>query len=206
LTEIRYEVYPLRIGDRADGARYAPVFHQRLLASEFWLRVPAEVQGYAMRLWFAALTQDPAGALPDDDAVLAALAGLGRDVAAWRALRAAGALYGWRVCGVEDAEGEPAGERLWHPVVAEMAQMMVGAVCDRPERAAAATARKRLSRVVAHLEGLRLAVGAAERRALPGQVLDWLDSVELDIRRANVVRALDQLGVRYMAGIEGGRR
>lgn len=63
----------------------------------------------AVLLWCAAWHQLPAGSLPDDDKVLAQLAGFGRVVKEWRKCRA-GALRNWIKC---------ADERLYHPVVAE---------------------------------------------------------------------------------------
>ena len=55
--------------------------------------------------------QEPAASLPDDDVELAKLAGFGRMVSAWLAVKE-GALYGWVKC----SDG-----RLYHPVVAEKA-------------------------------------------------------------------------------------
>lgn len=64
---------------------------------------------YAVLLWAAAWHQLPAGSLPDNDAALMRLAGLGRDARTWRRHREA-ALRGFRLC----SDG-----RLYHPVIAE---------------------------------------------------------------------------------------
>lgn len=64
---------------------------------------------YAVLLWCAAWHQLPAGSLPDNDAVLARLCGLGRDLRSFRKHRS-DALRGFVRC----SDG-----RLYHPVVAE---------------------------------------------------------------------------------------
>lgn len=75
------------------------------------LAEPEEVLA-AILLWAASWHQIPAASLPDDDRVLASLAGYGpRAVPAWRKVRA-GALRGFVKC----ADG-----RLYHPLVAQKA-------------------------------------------------------------------------------------
>lgn len=69
----------------------------------------AEVFRSALALWCVAWHQIPAGSLPDDDDELVHMAGLGRDLKAWRKIKA-GALRGW--CRFSDG-------RLYHPVVSE---------------------------------------------------------------------------------------
>ena len=71
----------------------------------------AEIFRSAVLLWCVAWHQIPAGSLPNDDAELCRLVGLGRDLKTWRKIRA-GVLRGWR----EFADG-----RLYHKVVAEKA-------------------------------------------------------------------------------------
>ncbi|WP_328820683.1 DUF1376 domain-containing protein [Permianibacter fluminis] len=65
----------------------------------------------AVLLWCASWHQVPAASLPDDDVVLAKLAGYGRVVKEWLTVRE-GALRGWIRC----SDG-----RLYHPVIAEKA-------------------------------------------------------------------------------------
>ena len=65
----------------------------------------------AVLLWCASWHQVPAASIPDDDIVLAQLAGFGRVVKEWKKVRE-GALRGWIKC----SDG-----RLYHPVVAEKA-------------------------------------------------------------------------------------
>lgn len=65
----------------------------------------------AVLLWCASWHQVPAASLPDDDIVLAQLAGYGRVIKEWKKVRE-GSLRGWVKC----SDG-----RLYHPVVAEKA-------------------------------------------------------------------------------------
>ncbi len=64
-----------------------------------------------LTLWLKSWHQVPAASLDDDEALLAKLAGLGRDMKTWARVRA-GALRHWVKC----SDG-----RLYHPVVAEIA-------------------------------------------------------------------------------------
>ena len=78
-------------------------------------RASAVLSGDEFMAWWllicASWHQVPAASLPDDDFELAKLAGLGRDVAAWRTIRT-NALYGWKQC----SDG-----RYYHPVTAAKA-------------------------------------------------------------------------------------
>lgn len=69
----------------------------------------AEVFRCGVLTWCVAWHQLPAGSLPNDDAELCRLVGLGRDLKTWKRIKA-GALRGWR----EFSDG-----RLYHKVVAE---------------------------------------------------------------------------------------
>ncbi len=91
---------------------FMPLDVRRLRDSDLVGNVTGDAFRCAVLLWAAAWHQVPAGSLPDDDAVLASLAGYGRDVAAFRIDRAAGGLHRFIRCN----DG-----RLYHPVVAEKA-------------------------------------------------------------------------------------
>lgn len=67
---------------------------------------------FCIILMMAAWHQLPAGSLPDDDAKLAYLAGMGRDLRGWKKRRK-GALRGWVLC----SDG-----RLYHPMLVEAVQ------------------------------------------------------------------------------------
>lgn len=88
---------------------FMPLHVARLRDSNLAAEETAEACWYALLLWSASWHQLPAGSLPDNDAVLTRLIGLGRDVKTFRKHRA-GAVRGMVCC----ADG-----RLYHPVVAE---------------------------------------------------------------------------------------
>ena len=82
----------------------------RLFRSTFWLTKSAEVRCAGLELWWESMQQTPAGSLPDDDVMLAKLAGFGRDLSQWMSHRT-DVLHGWILC----SDG-----RLYHPVIAEI--------------------------------------------------------------------------------------
>lgn len=91
---------------------FMPLDVQRLRDSDLAaLESPAACWS-AVLLWCASWHQVPAASLPNDDRVLAQLAGFGRVVAEWKKVRE-GALRGW----IECSDG-----RLYHPVVAGKAR------------------------------------------------------------------------------------
>ena len=90
---------------------WMPLDVRRLRDSGIAARASGEGFRAAVLLWCASWHQVPAATLPDDDAELAMLAGYGRDVAGWRAVRDE-ALRGWIATG----DGQ-----LYHPVIAEKA-------------------------------------------------------------------------------------
>ncbi len=90
---------------------FMPLQVARLRDSDLAATESPEACWYAVLLWSAAWHQIPAASLPDDDAVLTRLCGLGRDIKTFRKHKA-GALRGFVKC--DDG-------RLYHPVVAEQA-------------------------------------------------------------------------------------
>jgi hypothetical protein len=90
---------------------WMPLDVVRLRDSETAMRTKGDEFRCAVLLWCAAWHQVPAASLPDDDVQLASLAGFGREVKAWKRVRA-GALRGFQLC----SDG-----RLYHLVVAEKA-------------------------------------------------------------------------------------
>jgi hypothetical protein len=88
---------------------FMPLQVARLRDSDLAAEAHPEACWYAVLLWSAAWHQVPAGSLPDSDAVLARLCGLGRDVRTFKKHRR-DALRGFVTC----SDG-----RLYHPVVAE---------------------------------------------------------------------------------------
>jgi hypothetical protein len=90
---------------------FMPLDVQRLRDSDLAALESPECCWSAVLLWCASWHQVPAASLPDDDRVLAQLAGFGRVVKEWQRVRE-GALRGWIKC----ADG-----RLYHPVVSDKA-------------------------------------------------------------------------------------
>lgn len=90
---------------------FMPLHVARLRDSDLAAEASPEACWYAVLLWAASWHQLPAASLPDNEAVLARLLGLGRDVKTFRKHREA-AMRGFELC----SDG-----RLYHPVVAEQA-------------------------------------------------------------------------------------
>lgn len=85
---------------------------QRLRDSETAAMEDGEAFRAAVLAWCVSWHQLPAASLPDDDVALCRMLGYGRDLNAWKRVRAAGALRGFILC----RDG-----RIYHRVVAEKA-------------------------------------------------------------------------------------
>jgi hypothetical protein len=120
---------------------FMPLDVVRLRDSDLAATETAEAFRAAVLLWCASWHQLPAASLPDDDRVLANLAGYGRVVKEWQKERE-GALRGWVKC--EDG-------RLYHPVVAEKARDSWRGKLEQRWRTEAARLKKHNQRH--HLEG-----------------------------------------------------
>jgi hypothetical protein len=90
---------------------YIPLDVKRLRDSDLAALESPECCWTAVLLWCASWHQVPAASLPNDDRILAGLAGFGRVVKEWLKVKE-GALHGWILC--DDG-------RLYHPVIAEKA-------------------------------------------------------------------------------------
>ncbi|EAQ34463.1 hypothetical protein NB311A_11997 [Nitrobacter sp. Nb-311A] len=108
---------------------YMPLDVVRLRDSELAVISSGEEFRAAVLLWCAAWHQVPAASLPDDDRLLASLAGFGRDIKAWEAVRDT-ALHGFVKC----SDG-----RFYHPVIAEKAIEAAAKKKSQRQRTAAAT-------------------------------------------------------------------
>jgi Protein of unknown function (DUF1376) len=94
------------------GLEWMPFFGHRLFMSEFETRATDAEFRAAIRLWWMSWNQVPAGSLPNDDALLCKLAGLGRDIKEWKRIRAGNVLHGFILC----SDG-----RLYHTLISEEA-------------------------------------------------------------------------------------
>lgn len=84
----------------------------RLMSSDFFHLADNEEFGAAVKLWTAAMRQVPAGSLPNNNRIVASLAGYANAARRWNRVREM-ALYGWLPC----SDG-----RLYHPMLAELVQ------------------------------------------------------------------------------------
>jgi hypothetical protein len=112
---------------------YMPLDVVRLRDSGLVIDLSGDEFRAAVLLWCAAWHQVPASSLPNDDRILANLAGYGRAVKSWLKLRP-NAIRGFRLC----ADG-----RLYHPVIAEKALEADSKRWKRKNQTAAATAARR---------------------------------------------------------------
>lgn len=94
-----------------DGVPYMPLLVDRLLSSEFDRIANDREWRAGVTAWCRAWQETPAGSLPSDDASLAKLMGFGREIAAWKKVKA-NALRGFVLC----SDG-----RLYHPLICEQA-------------------------------------------------------------------------------------
>ncbi|MBF0309225.1 MAG: DUF1376 domain-containing protein [Magnetococcales bacterium] len=108
------------------GYDFMPLFGARLFDSDFYsLCSDAEFRA-AMILWWKAWNQVPAASLPDDDRILANLAGYGRNLPAWRKIREM-ALHGFVRC----SDG-----RIYHKFLSsEAVKAWEGRLKDRDRKA-----------------------------------------------------------------------
>lgn len=115
---------------------YMPLYGDRLFRSETWILGTADSRCAAIRLWWAAWHEEPAGSLPDNDRLLADMAGYGVAVSAFCEIKEA-AMRGWVKC--DDG-------RLYHPVVCQIAAEMFKKKKKKQEDNAAERARKKRKR------------------------------------------------------------
>lgn len=120
------------------GYEFMPYYGDRLRESDLNSRATDAEYRAAHNLWWSSWKQVPAASLPDDDAILARLADLGRDVKTWAKVRDV-ALRGFVKC----TDG-----RLYHRVLSAVAiEAWEGrkAMRDRTEKARQARLLQRLS-------------------------------------------------------------
>lgn len=106
------------------GLRWMPLDVVRVIDSDTFGISTGDEFKVAFRLWAKCWLQVPAASLPDDDRVLAHLAGLSENMQKWKKVRAV-ALRGFVKCN----DG-----RFYHPVIAEKAIEAMGRREDYAER------------------------------------------------------------------------
>lgn len=182
--------WPLARGETLSGHDWVPFHRHKFLSSSFVLHALAEGRredvGTAVLLWAACYDQDPGGALPDDDVVLAHLAGFGTDVAAWRAVRGR-VLRGWQVVAVREAEEGQV--FIGHPFIAGLAADMHKRKRGRDAARSAAHDAVRRSRVRKKLLEMGRA-RAAENSHVVAQLAEWLGAHDLYVTSDNLAAGL----------------
>jgi len=98
------------------GYRWMPLDVERVIDSDTFGLSTGDEFKTAFRLWAKSWAQVPAASLPDDDRLLAHLAGLSENMLKWKKVKAV-ALRGWILC----SDG-----RLYHPVIAQKALESMG--------------------------------------------------------------------------------
>ncbi|SDX90019.1 hypothetical protein SAMN05444336_112104 [Albimonas donghaensis] len=194
-----YPLYPVAIGTRLK-ADWIPLHHERLLGSRFAATVDPAAGFYGMMLWARAAVQDPAGTLPTDDVELAFLAGFGRDLAGWEAVRG-GALYGWEpmICLPPD-EGATIDDgvvRLGHPFLVKVIAQTLQRLSDSrasSQRGSERALRSRLKRIMREKCGAH--AGLTERDDYVSAVMAFLHERDLRWRADNVARAMAEVSLR----------
>jgi hypothetical protein len=106
------------------GYRWMPLDVVRVIDSDTFGISTGDEFKTAFRLWAKCWLQVPAASLPDDDRLLAHLAGLSENMPKWKKVRAV-ALRGFIKC----SDG-----RLYHPVIAEKALEAMGKREEHAER------------------------------------------------------------------------
>lgn len=108
---------------------WMPIYIDKVLHSEFWRTASSDIRAASFELWCLSWRQTPAASLPDNDVWLAHYVGFGRDVEAWRSIKAA-VLSPWILC---------SDNRFYHPTLAQIAieQMALLTRKDRDRKHAA---------------------------------------------------------------------
>lgn len=123
------EVTPPYAADtRARGWRFE-LDYEQIEQSSTWALAPAEAKPWLLMLWFTAWKQVPCGSLPADEAVVAALIGMGK--AGW-AKHSKVLLRGW----------SEVGGRLYHDTLSRRVQEMMKRRRSDSDRKAAERERK----------------------------------------------------------------
>lgn len=208
MDSVEFWAYPLRHGDRLPNFDWMPLYGEQLLSSRFVAKaIQADRRqdiGTAVLLWCAAMKQNPAGTLPDDDVELARLAGFGADLEGWSEARSGLALYGWRPTHIDEA---PIGAvaRLGHSLLSEIAEAQFRRKRGRERSREVAQQGMQKSRIRAKLREIKHAKMADNSQAVD-QIAEWLRENDLYITADNVRVAAEEimgsLRVVHMTGRE----
>ncbi|WP_118138474.1 DUF1376 domain-containing protein [Oceanicella sp. SM1341] len=186
-------LYPVASGLRLRGD-WVPNHFRRFLSSRFVATVDYAAGFAGVILWSRACDQDPVGTLPDDDAELAHLAGFGRDLDAWGAVRE-GALYGWRPC-VAEIDSELV-RRLAHRTVTEVVTEALARMEQSRQKSEAGVERMMNSRLRRRMREAGASARVTEREDFVEAVLTHLRGAGLRWTLGNVRAAMDEVTLRF---------
>lgn len=187
-------IYPLTFGETLSTNDWIEWHLHRFSNSSFVARMlhadRRDAIGTAVMLWTESYKEDPAGTLPDDDVLLARLAGYGRDVAAWQEIRPL-ALYGWSPVLIESAEhAEPVAGRLGHLRIAEIAARSARRRNGRKAGREAAALAVTKSRIRAKLTEAGHGENLTGNDELVSSLARFLEQSNLYVTAENVAAAL----------------
>lgn len=162
--------YPIDRETRLPTHFFFPLHFNRWLNSGLHLLGSYEVQGIAVALFCLSQNQSPVGTLPVDHAMLARLLRL--DAASFSHLCRAdiGPLHGWIKC---DCDGET---RYMHPVVLEVLGDVIKRRVARQASNDARARDKRIERMVAAFEGMKVSRDLLADRGALEAMEDYLNA------------------------------
>ena len=156
------------------GMEWLPLYGGRLFGSDFDAHATDAEFRAGMQLWWSAWNQVPASSLPDDDVALCRLAGLGRDLKAWRKIKAR-ALHGFITC----SDG-----RLYHRALATFAlESWERRLKDRERKAKWREQRERKTERDTPRDGTRTETGTRRGQDADGDVPSQWDRTADEMRR-----------------------
>ncbi|MDF2234838.1 hypothetical protein P2H44_19940 [Albimonas sp. CAU 1670] len=202
-------VYPLPLGQRLSGSWIKFDFHE-LNESSWRGEVDPAAGFFGHLLWGKAAAQDTAGTLPDNDAQLGELAGIGparsaSTLEAWLVYRERGALRGWEpvLCCADPGFIDLGWEvRLHHPKLTAAVVAAVEGIEKRKSRAQEGVLSKHLERVRKQMAWNKLPGRVIADQGLQMRVLEHVQGNGSDITRKAVRSALIFLGYAEMIGAE----
>lgn len=153
---------------------YIPLYGDRLFNSDTWAYCDADEKVAALRLWWRAWHEEPAGSLPNNDRLLAERAGYGVAVKAFLVVKE-NAMRGWILC----SDG-----RLYHPVVASIALDVWQTKKKKKAENAADRERKRLKRLV---------VCPPEKMSIPPDIRSDNRQIPPDVQSENALKGREEI-------------
>lgn len=193
-SPIKDMTWPLKRGETLSNHDWFPMFHHRLLQSDFVAECILDDRradlGTALILWAACISEDPAGTLPTNDRHLAVLAKFG-SVEGWLAVRE-GVLHGWATVHVEDDRTGQWYPRLGHPfTLAVVDDMMTRARARHAARTAGAD-RQKAARIRKKMKGMGLGEKIWGNEIIVARMVRYFNLADIFVTDENLRAALAQ--------------